>query len=57
VKNLQDLEKKWNDALEETKLSWGKIVEKLDQQVEGSFSDILYFYYLLSSCRLLLMPE
>jgi hypothetical protein len=56
-KNLRDLEKKQNDALEETKPSWAKIVEKLDEQVWGNFSDILIFYYLLSSCWLLLMPE
>ncbi|KAM0842521.1 hypothetical protein ACQ4PT_058325 [Festuca glaucescens] len=37
VEDLRDLEKKRNDALEATKLSWAKIVDRLDQQVEAAF--------------------
>ncbi|KAK1641972.1 hypothetical protein QYE76_059777 [Lolium multiflorum] len=35
-RDLRELEKKRNDALDEVKLSWAGIVEKLDRQVEAT---------------------
>jgi hypothetical protein len=42
-RDLRELEKKRNDALDEVKLSWAGIVEKLDRQVEGNFMHSPFF--------------
>jgi phage tail tape-measure protein len=56
-KDLRELEKKRNDALEEVKETQAKIIKDLDEQVGSKLLNLFFVRFSLFLCRLTFIPE